>query len=249
MEFQTALAVEASNDIEYVSRLKERCSAIASQWHGALPSEIPVMPDVVLFQHFRHIAADRVAVGLSNDSIAPVVLPADNRLIIISGTEESGKTNMLRAVEQQLRGKQNTIYVDGSNVDEYERISAALRQASSGEQVTLLLDNFTQWLSSAEYDETGLIEELVKNLKSNRFSLYVAGDASEITQYGGVLAGKLIQLGRSILLGSSFNEHSSQFEANNLGYTEQGNQLEPYYGYLLQKKKAVKFKAVFAGRS
>lgn len=45
MEFQAALAVDAANDVDYVARLKAQCSEIASQWHGALPDEIPVMPE------------------------------------------------------------------------------------------------------------------------------------------------------------------------------------------------------------
>lgn len=248
MEFQTALAVEASNDVEYVTKLKEQCSKIAAQWHGALPDEIPVMPEVVLFQHLKNVASDRIAFGLSDEGIATVAIPADNRLALISGTDESGKTNLLRVVEHQLVRKQNTIFIDAGNPDEIQLIVPALRRAASGEQVTLLMDNFTQWLSSAGYEESELLESLIRDVKSNKFTFCAAGDASEIVQVSDSLISKMIQTGRSILLGGSLNEHSSQFEVSNLGYSEQGKQLEPFYGYLIHKKKSIKFKAVFAGR-
>lgn len=247
MEFQTALAVEASNDIEYVSRLKERCAEIASGWRGALPDEIPVMPDVVLFQHLKNVAADRIALGLSDEGIAPVAIPADNRLTIISGTEESGKTNLLRAVRRQLRGRRDAVLIDGGDPGACAQLMPILQKASAGEPVTLLLDNLTQWLSSADYEASDLLESLVRDVKNNRFTLYAAGDAAELGSACGSLLGRMIQGGRSILLGGSLNEHSGQFEAGNLSYSEQGAQLEPYYGYLIQKKRSIKFKAVFAG--
>lgn len=249
MEFQTALAVGAADDIEYVSMLKKRCSSIADQWHGALPAEIPVMPDIVLIQHLGNIALDRIAIGLSEESIVPVMIPFDNHLTIISGTEKSGKTNMLRVIERQLHGKQGMTYVDGGDAEKKEAISAALRRAADGETITLLFDNLTQWLSTASYEDTSLIETLVNNVKTNHFALYAAADAVELVQTGGSLAGRMIQIGWSILLGGSFNEHSSQFEATNLSYSAQGEQLGPCYGYLIHKKRAVKFKAMLAGRS
>lgn len=248
MEFQVASAVDAADDIEYVSNLKKRCVTIRDQWHGALPAEIPVMPDIVLFQHLRNVPLDRIAIGLSDDNIAPVMIPSDNRLTIISGTEKSGKTNMLQAINQQLHGMQGVIYIDGSNPENSETISAILQSASSDEPITLLLDNLTQWLSLASYEDANLIEALVNNTRNNHFTLYVSADATELVQTGGSVVGRIIQTGRSILLGGSFNEHSDQFEAANLSYSAQGEQLDPYYGYLIHKRKAVKFKTVLAVR-
>jgi len=44
----------------------------------------------------------------------------------------------------------------------------------------------------------------------------------------------MISSNTSILLGGSFDEHHSQFEEKviNLGYSQQKEQLPPYYGYL-----------------
>lgn len=247
MEFQAALAVDASDDIKYVFNLKERCMAIADQWKGVLPAEIPVMPDIVLFQHLRNVALDRIAVGLSDENIVPVMLPSDNHLTIISGTEKSGKTNMLRVIEQQLHGKQGAVYIDGGDPERREAISSILQRASNGEPITLLLDNMTQWLSLTGFEDADLIETLINNVKTNQFTLYASVDAAELLQIGGSLVGRMIQNGWSVLLGGSFNEHSSQFEAANLSYSAQGEQFEPYYGYLIHKKKAVKFKAMLVG--
>lgn len=248
MEFQTALAVSASNDVEYVAKLKQVCFEIASGWHGDLPQEIPIMPEVVLPRHCKNVAPDRFSIGLSKADILSVVLPKDIRLIIISGTEASGKTNILRVIANQLSGRPNTIYIDANNDDEAgDKIAEAVQRAVNGERITLLIDDLPRWLSSADYDVTDQLEELIRNLRSNSFTLYATGDSAELSQAGGNVVSKMIQFGCSILLGGSYNEHSSQFEANNIGYTEQSEPLPPHYGYLIQKKKAIKFKATFAG--
>ena len=205
------------------------------------------MPDIVLFQHLRNVALDRIAVGLSDENIVPVMLPSDNHLTIISGTEKSGKTNMLRVIEQQLHWKQGAVYIDGGDPERREAISSILQRASTGEPITLLLDNMTQWLSLTGFEDADLIETLINNVKTNQFTLYASVDAAELLQIGGSLVGRMIQNGWSVLLGGSFNEHSSQFEAANLSYSAQGEQFEPYYGYLIHKKKAVKFKAMLVG--
>lgn len=248
MEFQTALAVKASNDVEYVSSLKKMCAEIASKWHGNLPIEIPVMPEVVLPQYSKNTSPDRFAIGLSNDDILPVVLPGDSRLIMISGTEASGKTNMLSVIANQLAGKDSLIFVDAANDDESgTKITEAMQKAVNGDTVIILIDDLPCWLASAEYSEVDLLEELIRNTRGNKFTLYATGDATELARVGGGVVSKMIQMGSSILLGGSFNEHSSQFEANNMSYSEQSEQLPAHYGYLIQKRKAIKFKAIFDG--
>lgn len=248
MEFQTALAVNASNDVEYVSKLKQMCSEIASRWHGDLPHEIPVMPEIVLPRHGKNISPDRFSIGLSNDDILPVVLPKDTRIIIVSGTEASGKSNMLNVIANQLTEKPGMVFVDAAHDDECgEKIAEAVRKAVAGEPMTLLVDDLPHWLTSADYTETDHLEELIRDVRNNSFSLYATGDSAELARDGGSVVSKMIQAGCAILLGGSFNEHSSQFEANNISYSEQSEPLPPHYGYLIQKKKAIKFKAIFAG--
>ena len=248
MEFQTALAVKAANDVEYISKLKAKCAQIASNWHGNLPMAIPVMPEMVLPQHIKHISPDKFAIGLSSDEILPVGLSNDSRLIVISGAEASGKTNMLRVIARQLAGKPNFCFVDAANGDDCgNQITEALQKALAGDSVTLFMDNLPRWLASASYSEIDQLEELIRDIRYNDFSLYATGDASELIQNGGSVVSKMIHMGCAILLGGSFNEHSSQFEASNLSYSEQSEQLPAHYGYLIQKRKAVKFKAAFNG--
>lgn len=250
MEFQTALAVDAANDVEYVALLKQHCDKIASEWLGNMPPGIPIMPDIVLPGHFKGDLSDKIFLGLSDVEISPVTIPFGNRFMLISGTDESGKTNLLQAIAKQLQGKQNIIFVSSAKNSQRESmISSALQKAAHGEQVTLLVDNLPNWLSMASYDEVDAIENLILDFKTNLFSLYATGDAAEIMQSGNSVINKMIQLGRSIALGGSFSEHTRQFEASNVGYSEQYEQLRPNYGYLIQKKKAIKFKAVFSGGS
>lgn len=248
LEFQTALAVEAADDAEYVLRLKQLCREYAREWKGDLPRGIPVMPDIVLPCHVESALPDGIAIGLSADEMAPVVVPWETRTMLISGMEGSGKSNMLRVIAGQLAGKMEVVSVDpeGSE-DAAGQIADALQMAMEGGEVALIIDNFPQWLSHADYDVLVRLEELVGNTKKNAFSLFVAGDAVELVQSGGGVISAMIRSGVSILLGGSFQEHSSQFEANNIGYQKQGEQLPACYGYLIRKKKAVLFKALFGG--
>lgn len=246
VEFQTALAVEAADDAEYVSNLKQLCGKYAQEWKGELPERIPVMPEIVLPCHMGHAAHEGIAVGLSAEEIAPVTVAWETRTVLISGTEGSGKSNLLQVIAGRLAERTAVVSVDAeASEDAAGRIAAALQKAAEGVEMTLIIDNFPQWLSHADYDLLETLEALVGNTKKNAFSLYAAGDAAELVQSGGGIINAMIRSGTSILLGGSFQEHSSQFEANNIGYQKQGEQLPAHYGYLIRKKKAVLFKALF----
>jgi S-DNA-T family DNA segregation ATPase FtsK/SpoIIIE len=249
MEFQTALAVEASDDAEYVVKIKQRCEQIASEWNGELPREIPVMPDVVLPTHVKSSPPDSIAIGLSSDDILPICLAEDNRIVLISGTESSGKTNMLRVIAKHFSNEQSGVFIVSVKNDDNapKQISEAIRKAIDGEKITLIIDGITGWLSQADYEKTDPLENLIGDMKNNQFSLFAAGDSSEISRSGHSVIQKMIASGASILLGGCFNDHYSQFEANNLGYAQQNEQLGPHCGYFIQKRKAVAFKAIYAG--
>ncbi|EOS35196.1 type VII secretion protein EssC [Lachnospiraceae bacterium M18-1] len=246
MEFQTALAVPAENDVEYVANLKRRCKELADGWTGELPQEIPVMPEIVLPGHIRGISPDRIVVGLSEEETMPVTFPRDNRLTLISGMEESGKTNMLRIIARQLAGTCRVLFVNADKEEDAgKRIADIIRRASAEEKTALFVDNFPKWLSEADYQTLNDLEDLAGDRKNHSFSLYAAGDAAEVIQESSGIVGRMIRSGYSILLGGSFQEHSCQFEVGNIGYLQKEQQLPPYYGYLVWKKKAVLFKALY----
>lgn len=249
LEFQTALAVEAADDAEYVSNIKCFCKKFAQEWEGERPEAIPVMPDIVMTGHIKDSHPSGIVIGLSDKDIAPVIVPWETRAVLISGTERSGKSNMLQVIAGQLAERKAVVFVDPEEAEGIAaRIADAVRKATEGGEVTLIIDNFPGCLSHADYEVLEKLEELVGNTKKNAFSLFAAGDAAEIVQSGGSLINDMIRSGVSILLGGSFQEHSSQFEASNIGYQKQGEQLPSNYGYLIQKKKAVLFKALFGGR-
>ncbi len=245
LEFQTALAVSVKQDISYVSELKACCQKIADGWKGALPKEIPVMPDIVLFRHIRDVPPGRLVLGLSEGEIAPVTLSMDYPLVLISGTQGSGKTAMLRSLYCQLAGKCQAVFLDADVETDAGKTADIIQSALEGEKTVLFIDNFHNWLLQAGYETADALEGLIRDNRRHSFSLYAAGDAAGIIQESSSIVSQIIRTGSSVLLGGSFDEHSSQFEAGNIGYTKQGQQLPPYYGYLIQKKKAVLFKAIF----
>ena len=111
----------------------------------------------------------------------------------------------------------------------------------------MIIDDITHWLSQANYEETDALENLINDIRNNKFTIYATAGASDITNSGHNMVRKLATSGVAILLGGSFNDHYGQFEATNLGYSQQSEQLPPYCGYLIQKRKAVAFKAVYTG--
>ena len=248
MEFQTALAVEGSDDVEYVALLKAHCRQLADEWQGDLPREIPVMPDIVLNSHVKADMVFGMAIGLSADDIEPVYLSPDNRVVIISGTEGSGKTNLLRVIATQSRNRDAMHVVSCNNNDDAAaEISAALKKAADGEPVTLIIDDITSWLTRSSYDDTDVLEALIASNRTNGFSIYASANAAELSSSGHSVARSMATNGTAILLGGCFRDHYSQFEASNLGYSQQSEQIRPYHGYLIQRRKATEFKALFAG--
>lgn len=248
MEFQTALAVPAENQIEYLSHLKLRCEQLALKWRGSIPRKIPVMPDIVMFEDIKDALTEGIVLGLSEDAITPIMIPWDSRLMLISGTEGSGKTNMLEVIARQLTGRCKVVKVNVStDPNGEEKIAEAVRQAEMGEVLTLVIDDIPGWLSGADYEVADALEDLIRDQKNNAFTLYASGDAAELVRTSSGILNRMFQSKHSILLGGSFSEHSSQFEANNVGYSWQEEMLLPNYGYFIWRKKAVLFKALFGG--
>lgn len=152
-----------------------------------MPKEIPVMPDIVLISKIRAPLQDSVIVGLSADSIAPVGIGLDNRVVLISGVEQSGKTNLLRAISKQLSKSLAVCFVSATNDENIDgMILSALRKVESGESVALLIDDLPSWLASAKNEDTDLLESLIRNARSNTLTFYATGDAGEITGEDGV---------------------------------------------------------------
>ena len=245
MEFQAALAVRAENDRDYISELREFCRRAADGWMGSLPREIPVMPDVVLQEHIGNAWSEGIVVGLSEEKIEPLMLPPENRFMLISGTEKSGKTNMIRLLSGQLR-KTQTIAVIGTGADEdaERKIAETVGKVNRGEKTALLIDDLPGWLTRTEPETADMLEELVVR-RDDHFSLYASGDADELIRAEGGVIPEMIRSGCFILLGSSFQEHSGDFEADNIGYVQRERQMPPGGGYLIWKRKATAFKAIF----
>ncbi len=248
MEFQTALAVKAENDAQYIQMLKQRCEEIASEWQGYLPREIPVMPEVVLLSRIDAKHPGHIAIGLAYDDIEPVILSRDSRSVLISGTQGSGKTNMLRVIHAQLcheRDVRLAFAQDGQAAA--KTITGAIDEAAGGEKITLLIDDLPAWLSGAGYEEANSLERLISDAGNNGFTIIATGDAPAIINSRHTVLNKMMGANASVLLGGSFSEHCAQFEAGNLGYTQQNEQLALYCGYFIQKRKAKLFKAAYGG--
>lgn len=103
LEFQTALPAPGKNDIEVSDNIRKIIAAMKRAWSGDLPDIIPEMPEMI---PYGSINTNGVALGLSGERIQPVVYDyTTQHYLLISGTRQSGKTNLLQVISKQLKEK------------------------------------------------------------------------------------------------------------------------------------------------
>lgn len=103
LEFQTALPVPGENDAEVTANIRKIASVMSERWTGVCPRPIPEMPEVV---RYGSVGKDGICLGLSTDKVLPVCYDYKTQhYLLISGTEQSGKTNMLCVVGRQMKEK------------------------------------------------------------------------------------------------------------------------------------------------
>ena len=185
----------------------------------------------------------------------------------------SGKSNLLKVISKQTKAE--TIVFDSSNhalkslesvcdrfitepaefdefiadmVPELQRRKESYLADSqiSFEPILIVIDDLKQCFESASEDTAKRLEAIVRLGKGLGVNLLVAGNCDDISKMfnqGEPLTMGLVNSQVSILLGGSFRSHGV-FKSN-LPYSEQDVLLEDYEGYLLNKEKAMCFKAMF----
>lgn len=103
LEFQTALPAAGEDDktvSDNVRRLAKRMQAV---WDGNLPVMIPEMPETI---PYGSIKTKKIALGLSLDKVQPITYDYTRQhYLLISGVEQSGKSNLLQVVARQTKEK------------------------------------------------------------------------------------------------------------------------------------------------
>ena len=102
LEFQTALPIDAPSASERVSRLRELATTMNRKWTGKCPQPIPIMPEIVGRSDIG-VEKHKIPIGLKTADITPVYLDlSENHFFLISGTKESGKSNLLKVIAKNF---------------------------------------------------------------------------------------------------------------------------------------------------
>lgn len=103
LEFQTALPAPGADDKTVSDNIRKAAKRMREIWAGDMPAMIPEMPE---FISYGSVKAEGIVMGLSVDKVQPVIYDyTKQHYLLISGTEQSGKSNMLRVLARQLKEK------------------------------------------------------------------------------------------------------------------------------------------------
>lgn len=122
LEYQTALALKAEDDLDRIEKIREISQNIRHVWNGKSADSIPEIPDKAVWKDFCESErtkaileqADRIPVGY--DSQSAKIYGLNLREIycyVISGKTGSGKTNFLKVImAASLLSKRETYLID-----------------------------------------------------------------------------------------------------------------------------------------
>lgn len=110
LEFQAALPARGQNDKSISDRIRHLAAEMNQCWRGASPRKLPVMPETI---PYGSVHTPKPCLGLSVTTVVPLCYDFDTQhYLMISGTEQSGKSNMLQVVVKQLKERMGgSVYV------------------------------------------------------------------------------------------------------------------------------------------
>ncbi len=128
LEFQTCVALEASDDYNRVEEIQKQCSVMTAAWKGKHARPIPHIPEKPIWPLFR--ALEEVQKQVDDYSILPIgydLATADvvginlkqTYCFMVSGKKGTGKTNLLRIMMRmaaEKRGKVAVVEFHGSEL-------------------------------------------------------------------------------------------------------------------------------------
>lgn len=150
LEFQTALPAHGKSDKEVSDNIQNLAKEMRNCWDGALPAMIPEMPEVI---PFGSVQTNGICLGLSLDKVRPVVINfAEQHFLFVSGTVQSGKTNLLlslaRQLKQQIGGMLHVF--DVKRDANYDFADSCLHQA---EQIDSMIEELRPELQSRQKEK------------------------------------------------------------------------------------------------
>ncbi len=120
LEFQTCVAVEASDDYNRVEQIQSQCQDMAALWKGRRARPIPVIPEKPIWPEFR--ALEEVQKQIDDISLLPMGYDLATAAVesirlkqtycyMVSGKKGTGKTNLLRILMRAASEKRGRVVV------------------------------------------------------------------------------------------------------------------------------------------
>ena len=153
LEFQTALYAEGSSEIERTNNIKQLCNQMKEQWSGFTPKRIPIMPASVDISEMKnaYIKRNCIPVGINYSSINTSFLDlSQNYCCVITGSVNSGKSNMLCKIIDIISNENNMIYLFDSKkkpFSNYEASATAYSVDTDHEAVSSALNEIVDMLN------------------------------------------------------------------------------------------------------
>lgn len=125
LEFQAAMPTPGDDDSVVTRNIANVAKVMNACWSGSLPDEIPDMPEIVEYRSWKKPG---VMLGLSTDRVKPVLWDYEKQhYFMISGTPESGKSNLLKVIAKQMSEKEEAriiaFDIKGSGLKELKAIA------------------------------------------------------------------------------------------------------------------------------
>jgi S-DNA-T family DNA segregation ATPase FtsK/SpoIIIE len=272
LEFQTAYAIE--HGMEFAGTARSLGEKMRGVWTGAVAPAIPVMPGVVTGDAFPERPEDAVPLGLTAD-LEQVFFTDVNKLVLVSGIEKSGKTNALKALARLYVDTpgQITYWLDGDGnfcsragiyaarerdeiwrvLEELEAVAAERKeQKVKYPPLTLVIDNFPAVLAEIDADAKTRLENITNNCKAASLSVFVSGDASELTQLftqQNTALQPFLTGGVSVVTGGALSRQRYITPGAEISYSEQAEELPEFWGYYTVRGKTKKIKLILSAES
>lgn len=271
--FQTALPAKGANEKEITTNIRKTAAVMNERWTGEKATQIPEMPARIPYGSVKTrdvclgLTTDKVVpVGVDF---------AQQHFLMISGMPKSGKTNLLCAIVKQIKetaggvvysldvsngaslreladrhlttAQQIDAFIDGLRPQLQQRLETKQKDPNAAfETMTFVIDDYSRFFEQVSNDSIDRLFAVIKLGNDLGLRLVAASDAyglSAMVNKGEKIAVAMVRSDCAVMLGGCASDHASI--NTKMDYTSKSVQVDEFEGYLVQKMKCIRFKAMY----
>lgn len=171
VQMQTYMAVDADNDVEYVTKIRDMVQTVSSNYTGRRAMPIPMLPETVTIDDLMSRMStsggqavmqseNQIPAGLDTENVQVQFIDLDkNKQIIVGGTQ-SGKTNLLKVLIENQTKPFTTYVVDSKDSELYTyRTEEQIIYMNQAESLSLLFDGLKELIESRRSGYEATLDE------------------------------------------------------------------------------------------